>query len=50
MVLTPDILLALSPYRQHSSRFGTYELRDRETAPMDYDIKLDLEQYEEMAI
>ena len=27
MVLTPDILRALSPYRQHASRFGTYELR-----------------------
>ena len=42
MVLTPDILRALSPYRQHPSRFGTYELRDREAGPIDYDTKLDL--------
>jgi len=27
MILTPEILRAPSPYRQHPSRFGTYELR-----------------------
>ena len=50
MVLTPDILRALSPYRQHPSRFGMYELRDRETAPVDYDVRLDLTGYESMAL
>ncbi|NNM52682.1 MAG: Tn3 family transposase, partial [Pseudomonadales bacterium] len=50
MVLTPEILRALSPYRQHLSRFGTYELRDRESGPIDYDTKLDLADYEEMSI
>jgi len=42
MELTPEILRALSPYRQHPSRFGTYELRNRETGPIDYDVRLDL--------
>jgi TnpA family transposase len=49
MVLTPDILRALSPYRQHPSRFGTYELRDREAGTVDYGIRLDLEEYTEIA-
>lgn len=42
MALTPDILWALSPYWQHPCRFGMYELRDRETEPIDYDVQLDL--------
>jgi len=50
MVITPEILRALSPYRQHPNRFGMYELRDREVGPIDYDVKLDLEKYEEMVI
>jgi hypothetical protein len=29
LILTPEILRVLSPYLQHPSRFGTYELRDR---------------------
>jgi hypothetical protein len=40
MALTPDILRALSPYRQHPSRFGMYELRDSEVGPIDYDVWL----------
>lgn len=43
------LLRALSPNRQHPSRFGTYELRDREAGPVNYDTKLDLEEYAEMA-
>ena len=50
VVLTPEILRALSPYRQHPSRFGMYELRDREAGPIDYDVQLDLAQQEEMAL
>jgi TnpA family transposase len=42
MVLTREMLRALSPYRQHPSRFGMYELRDREAEPIDYDVRLDL--------
>lgn len=42
MALTPEMLRALSPYRQHPSRFGMYELRDREAEPIDYDVRLDL--------
>jgi TnpA family transposase len=42
MVLTPEVLRALSPYRQHPSRFGMYELRDREAEPIDYDVRLEL--------
>jgi len=42
MVLTPEILRALSPYRQHPSRFGMYELRDREAETIDYDVRLEL--------
>ncbi len=31
MILTPEIVNSLSPYRtQHISRFGTYELRERD--------------------
>lgn len=41
MALTPEILRALSPCRQHSSRFGMYELRDSEAEPIDYDVQLD---------
>lgn len=48
MALTPDILRALSPYRQHPSRFGMYELRDSEVGPIDYDVRLDLANPEEM--
>lgn len=40
MVLTPEILQALSPYRQHLTRFGAFELRDRDVEPIDYDIRL----------
>lgn len=47
MVLTPEILRALSPYRQHPSRFGMYELRDREAEPIDYDVRLDLAKSED---
>lgn len=47
MVLTPEILRALSPYRQHPSRFGMYELRDRETEPIEYEVLLDLTQHKE---
>jgi TnpA family transposase len=50
MALTPDILRALSPYRQHPSRFGMYELRDSEVGPIDYDVRLDLANHEEMAL
>jgi len=50
IVLTPEILRALSPYRQHPSRFGTYELRDQEAGPVNYDTRLHLDQYEEMAL
>ena len=50
MVLTPEILRALSPYRQHPSRFGTYELRDREAGTVDYDTKLNLKKHDETAI
>jgi len=50
MVLTPEILRALSPYRQHPSRFGTYELRDRDTGPIDYGVQLDLAEHTEMAL
>jgi len=46
MILTPDILRALSPYRQRPSRFGMYELRDSEAGPIDYDFRLDLESKE----
>ena len=42
MALTPEILRALSPYRQHPCRFGMYELRDREAEPIHYDVRLDL--------
>lgn len=42
MTLTPEILQALSPYRQHPSRFGMYELRDRDAGPVDYGVPLDL--------
>ena len=50
MVLTPEILRALSPYRQHPSRFGTYELKDREAGSVDYDVRLDLSKREEMVL
>lgn len=40
MALTPDILRALSPYRQHPSRFGVHELLDSEVGPIDYDVWL----------
>lgn len=50
MILTPEILRALSPYRQHPSRFGTYELRDREVGQVDYNIRLELSKQEELII
>jgi hypothetical protein len=50
VALTPEILRALSPYRQHPSRFGMYELRDREAGPIDYDVQLDLMERDEMAL
>ncbi|MGR1225328.1 Tn3 family transposase [Aeromonas veronii] len=50
MALTPDILRALSPYRQHPNRFGTYELKDREAGAVDYDAKLELRTDEEMTL
>jgi hypothetical protein len=34
MVLTPEILRALIPFRQHPSRFGMYELRACEAGPI----------------
>jgi hypothetical protein len=49
MILTPEILRALSPYRQHPSRFDMYELRDREVKPIDYGVQLDLAKHEKMA-
>lgn len=40
--LTPEELRRLSPYRTgHINRFGAYELRDREVAPVDYGLKLE---------
>jgi transposase len=42
-----DILQALSPYRQHPSRFGMYELRDSEVGPIDYDVQLELAKSED---
>jgi hypothetical protein len=48
MVLTLDILRVLSPYRQHTSRFGTNVLRDREAETINYDMKLELMKYDEM--
>lgn len=50
MVLTPEILRALSPYRQHLNRFGTFELRDRDVEPIDYDIRLELMKNQEMVL
>lgn len=50
MVLTPEILRALSPYRQHPSRFGTYELRDREAGLVDYEVWLELSKREERGL
>lgn len=39
MVLTPELLAALSPYRTHHiNRFGLYEIHDREPAPVDYGV------------
>ena len=49
-VLTPDLLRTLSLYRQHPSRFGTYELRDREAGPVDYDVKVGFEKHEEITL
>ena len=38
-MLTPELLAALSPYRTHHiNRFGIYEVRDREPAPVDYGV------------
>lgn len=50
MILTPEILRALSPYRQHPSRFGTYELRYREVGQVDYNMRLELSKQEELII
>jgi len=38
MQLTPELLAAFSPFRMHPNRFGTYELRERELMPIDYDV------------
>jgi hypothetical protein len=39
VALTPELLAALSPYRTHHiNRFGVYEVRDREPAPVDYGV------------
>ena len=39
IVLTPELLAALSPYRTHHiNRFGMYEVHDREPAPVDYGV------------
>ena len=39
VALTPELLAALSPYRTHHiNRFGVYEVRDREPAPVDYEV------------
>lgn len=46
MVITPDILRALSPYRQHPSRLRMYELRDRNTEAINYDTQLELMEQE----
>lgn len=50
MDLAPDILRALSPYRPHPSRFGTYELKDREAGLVGYDMRLDLSNREEAVL
>ena len=43
VVLTPELLAALSPYRTHHiNRFGIYEVRDREPAPVDYGVIFDM--------
>ncbi len=40
MILTPEILNSLSPYRtQHISRFGTYELRERDVPAVNYSLR-----------
>ena len=46
LTLTPEILQALSPYRQHPSRFGRYELRERMAEPVDYDVRLELTKHD----
>ena len=39
IMLTPELLAALSPYRTHHiNRFGLYEVHDREPAPVDYGV------------
>ncbi|HEY5706741.1 MAG TPA: hypothetical protein VIS96_14340 [Terrimicrobiaceae bacterium] len=39
LLLAPELLGALSPYRTHPiNRFGMYELREREPAPVDYGV------------
>lgn len=43
MALTPELLGGLSPYRTHHiNRFGRYEFRDRQPAPIDYGIGFDI--------
>jgi TnpA family transposase len=45
MELTPELLGALSPYRTHHiNRFGRYELREREPAPVDYGVVFGIKQ------
>ena len=46
LTLTSEILQALSPYRQHPSRFGRYELRERMAEPVDYDVRLELTKHD----
>lgn len=37
--LTPELAAAFSPYRtHHANRFGMYELRERNLAPIDYNV------------
>lgn len=39
MKLTPELAAAFSPYRtHHTNRFGMYELRERNLAPIDYGV------------
>ena len=43
IVLTPELLAAPSPYRTHHiNRFGVYEVRDREPAPVDYGVVFEM--------
>jgi hypothetical protein len=42
--LTPELLAMFSPFRSHHlNRFGLYDLKDREPAPVDYGIRFSTE-------